>query len=218
MSPWKILFFVTSSIAVGQEWELRPTPILESIVSVESRDLYGNITGYGTGVVVKISEEENKLNQFKGWYSGKILTAAHINGRIRVRFHNDKWSETATVKEDKNIDVKLIAAFIPPGVTFTPVGKIEDEILVNGLGGKASGLPSIENIRCFSARKIGPSDNLFLDGYVIPGDSGGPIISNGKVVSIVSGGFAWFKDKIDYTFPIRGASNKQLLDFMNVKD
>lgn len=221
MYVWKILFFVIfSSNIIAQEWNLVESPHIRSIVSIEKKEsaIIDNMnvitSSNGTGVVIDISDVENTDPAFKGWYAGKILTCQHLKGKLRVKFHTGQEAQASIIKEDEKKDIMILSAFIPKDVEYTPVGELkEDVVLVNGLGGNASKTPSKEVVRSFNARVIGPNVRIYLDGFVIPGDSGGPITSNGYVVGVVQGGYEWFKDKVSYTFPIISVSNKDILEF-----
>lgn len=56
---------------------------------------------------------------------------------------------------------------------------------------------------------------VYADCIAVPGQSGGPVVSDGKVVSVCSGGTAWYYDDLEkktgtFTWPLRSGSGKRL--------
>jgi len=60
---------------------------------------------------------------------------------------------------------------------------------------------------------------VWADCVALPGQSGGPVLSDGKVVGVCSGGSEWYYDDPEkktgqFTWPARLASPKRLLEMI----
>jgi V8-like Glu-specific endopeptidase len=62
---------------------------------------------------------------------------------------------------------------------------------------------------------------LQADCIAVPGQSGGPVVSDGRVVGCCSGGSAWYHDDPDakkgsFTWPLRAGSGKRLKELVDL--
>lgn len=159
------------------------------------------VTHQGTGVV--IGEHQ-------------VLTAAHVvddpGGLIYVEV-NGKPILGIVSANDAILDICLITTkekIELPFIKIAPNAPNEsDSVEICGFGGGG-------DLRHFKGVvKIYSGHTLGVDAYVIPGDSGGPVLnSNHELIGIVSGGMSWSIQKkvkaddsdIAPTWPIRCGS------------
>jgi hypothetical protein len=128
-----------------------------------------------------------------------VITAFHVvDGaqEIKVKFH-DGTSAVAVLKRcyaSDDLAFLELASEPPASCTHSKLSgntpEIGDEVEVCGLSGG-------EGLRHFKAKFLGSDESrLVLSGYVAQGDSGGPIFnSSGEVISVVSGGCLWIRNK-----------------------
>jgi len=176
-----------------------------SIVSVSCN------LGTGRGCVVE------KVLQPDGSYLGKVLTAAHVvepmqviyNGKtafvvpeFTIKFSNGKTSKALSVVELRKAgegDTALIACVVPADIDAVEYGDItEGETVVWHLQGGNVEAP----IRVVEGK------SLYCDLLLQPGDSGGPVSKDGKVVGVVSGGWFWIKGSKSSTWPAKAGLAK----------
>lgn len=65
-------------------------------------------------------------------------------------------------------------------------------------------------------------DNLMADAAALPGQSGGPIVLDDKVVGVLSGGHSWYEygtkdEPRSATWPVRGGSGRRLQEMLRDK-
>jgi hypothetical protein len=216
--------------AYSEDWDLIPcVDQHKSIVSLRA-ELRPGVYGYCSGVVIQKTTEKHP--EYPGFVLGKVLTCDHLlldqpNKTIFIKFWSGRQSKGKILKRDSESDFMLISAWVDENCEEIPVSEkvpeAKDLCVLIGMGGVFDNgqfqPPMPENLRIFSGEIVGPSQKLFLDTKVIEGDSGGPILLNGKVIGIISGGYRWFdyeenKVKKRYTWPtISGGTNK-LIKFL----
>ena len=179
-----VCLFSFNSI-LAQEWEsTEPAGYHSSIVNI-SGDGYS-----GSGTVIGFIEASIK---YEGFYWGYILTASHVvrdrSTLFKVDFPNGTITINNTVVSKSEIqngfdDIALIRALIPNDVK--PIQISNEVIPINAeveLCGYGAG-----DFRHWKAKYAG---SVYRDGghiifsWAIQGDSGGPIIYNGKVVGVI---------------------------------
>jgi S1-C subfamily serine protease len=128
---------------------------------------------------------------------GLVLTAAHLFeaelGPITVEFHDGQESGARILAMDRELDVAALWIYAPKGVVPVPIADhrppVGEPVEIWGFGPK--------RFRSFTARMTSP---IPLEGDVpntlvaaqgvankqvtIPGDSGGPMVSEGKLVAV----------------------------------
>lgn len=166
----------------------------------------GMMAGGGTGVSVE---------------GGCFLTANHVvDGAtsIRVVFSDGKSVQVQVKRFDSVVDFAILIPVekLPDGLPFSKISKRElklgEELEVCGLAGGQGLRHFYANVDGFDGKRI------VFDGYVIQGDSGGPIFNAaGEVVAVVSGGVLWHEEKIangnvilSVTTPIIGPDVRKL--------
>lgn len=123
-------------------------------------------------------------------HAGKlvVLTAEHVvNGGdgSRVELRSGPL-EARVLTRDRTNDLAVLACRLPPRHPCLRVGSERDEpgtFELIGFGGPGS------RRRHWSVTGHSFRHMLIADGYVISGDSGGPVLHRGRLVGIVSGGF-----------------------------
>ena len=174
--------------------------------SVEVFD--GNAMGMGTVIAVDDKDIED------GWRYALVATADHVvdsSTGIKVKFENGRSSSNCTVLgRDKRADVALIWCKVPNGTVPLEVGEesIAEGDMINFVG---------RFRRKFSGRAsplVFP-DIAWSDVVAIPGDSGGSVILNGKLVGVISGGMQWAPNPPQRTWPCRTSNLDALLKLIN---
>ena len=188
------LFSVSSIFA--QSWEPSEEANYHSSIVKISGDGYS-----GSGTVIKFIEDSDK---YEGYYYGLILTASHVinssDTKFKIFFNNGEITKNGTVVIKKNDsdsfnDLALIRALIPKGIVPMEISKeevpMEDTVELCGFG--------TGQFRHWVAEYAG--EGIDHGGHVvfswaIQGDSGGPIIYNGKVIGVIcfGTGFKKYKD------------------------
>jgi len=195
--------------------------LVKSVVAITGSEVIdGKLTKAGvTGVIVEKTDKVSSTNP--DYVLGKILTCEHAAKQdIEIVFFNGKKTKAAVLKTDKEADLMLLGAYIHKDVNAVEVYDGDNPTgVVYGLGGKYGLVPNRNNLRVFIGSRIGPKTrNMFLDVNLVPGDSGGPVFYNNKLTSVVSGGWFWIKENnSSYTWPLRGASNITIKEFINGK-
>lgn len=169
----------------SQEWESSTCAWYHDSVVKIIGDGYG-----GSGTVIK----KVKDSSIEGYYVGWILTASHVinseDTLFYVYFNNGavikggKVVEKSSFATDSYCDFGLIEALIPNSVK--PMEISEEKVPMAAeveLAGFGTG-----QFRHWNAQYAG--DKIDGDGHIvltwgIQGDSGGPIIYEGKVIGII---------------------------------
>jgi hypothetical protein len=224
-----LLSFLLYIESCAQEWDLIPcVDEHRSIVSLRA-ELKPGVYGYCSGVIIEKTDEKHQ--EYDGFVLGKILTCDHLlmdlpNKPIYIKFSSGRQSKGKILKRDADADFMLISAWVDENSQIIPVAKTipqnNDLCTLIGMGGVFNGSftpPTPEHIRIFEGFRVGPQKQLFIDAKVISGDSGGPIISNGEIVGIISGGYKWFdyeenNVKKRYTWPTLSGSTERLINFL----
>lgn len=122
---------------------------------------------------------------------------------------------------DKESDIAVLWAYMPKSINTMELTNLYDKIpentkiykpmekkieatflgYANGSWYKTNGTVSIKD-----------RNQIYSDSIVIPGQSGGPMVVNGKVAGVISGGSMWLEnnDKISITWPTRCGSSTVL--------
>lgn len=195
------LFLVLPSVVFSQDYN--------SIVTITSNlpDKQNNaiLEAVGTGVVIGKKEDKGD------GYLGYVATAYHVvqNGfNIRIKFFNGVESKDAVVLGDAathilyaESDVAILLAWIPKEVKPVEIGEVlelSDELLLVGK-------PKV--FREYKGKLLKRNKHkIYIDAEVSPGDSGGPIFKDDKLVGIISGGWFWLErtDETLRTWPAHG--------------
>ena len=148
--------------------------------------------GYlGSGTVIKFIKDSEK---YEGYYVGWVITASHVvkstDTKFKIYFNNGEITKNGTVVVKRNDsvdsfnDVALIRALIPDDVV--PM-EISTEDVPIGAKVELCGYGTGE-FRHWNATYGGEgldSGGHLVFSWGIQGDSGGPIIYDGKVVGII---------------------------------
>ena len=177
---------IGSSSAVAQSWEASDSASYHSSIVEISGDGYS-----GSGTVIKFVEDSEKYEKY---YVGWIITASHLihsnNTKFKVHFNNGETTINGVVVVKKNIlidsfnDIALIRALIPDDVVPMEISTenvpIGAEVELCGFGtGK------FRHWNATYGGKAKANGGHIVFSWGIQGDSGGPIIYNGKVVGII---------------------------------
>ena len=200
----------------------------QSIVCIKlpngyERDPEGNILGTramaGSGCIVSVDHEAKCSDKgFETWVYAKVLTAAHVvDGRppynAVLRGGESTSMRVITKGTIENDDIALCDCFVPPN--YQPLAVAEDDsqqdiVEARGLAGLVAKWPT--DARVVDGQRIGRNwqdGRAYYDLIVKPGDSGGPILADGKVVGVVSGGLYIIKPTGDsLPRPIRNATGE----------
>lgn len=222
-----IFLILFCRLSFAQEWNFVNKDYNSSLVSIQSttsffiEDKKAESSLFCSGVIIK-QDKDNKCPDpnFSNYIYTQVLTCAHINNtdaKLLVKTMNNVTSNASIIKigNEVDLDLMLLSCYIPEMISIE-IGELPltgEEVTIVGLGGQSVNIVK-EKIRVFNVKKVGPKETLILDGFVIPGDSGGPIIYKEKVVGIVSGGYNWYQDKQKYTWPIISASTTKIKEFL----
>lgn len=177
------LFCVSSVFA--QTWESSEEATYHSSVVKISGNGYS-----GSGTVIKFIEDSSK---YEGYYYGWILTASHViystDTNFTVYFNNGDVTSNGRVvikksENDSFNDLGIIRALIPEDII--PMEISTDDIPI-GETVELCGFGTGE-FRHWSAKYCGEGmghGGHVIFSWAIQGDSGGPIIYNGKVVGVI---------------------------------
>ncbi len=178
------LLFPATLVAQDYEWDVVPKQDFhDAVVEIESVD------AMGTGVFVDIKGD-------RAW----ILTVFHVvdsdggANNIVVKFVNGESFKAKLLRWSIDLDVALLECALPNDISPVAVadagqGAVGGDVLhAVGLGGGV-GIASDE-VRRFQF-KVATYDcprYILADTAVVPGDSGGPIFKDGKVVGLIAAG------------------------------
>lgn len=184
-----VLLLLFSSILNAQVKPSNDADYHEAIVKITG-DGYG-----GSGTVVKRIKDA----EVEGYYIGWILTASHVirskETEFRVYFNNGAITKGGKVVVNSNYDgdsygdYGLIRAIIPDCVTPMEVST-EDIPKLAEVELCGYGRGSFKHWLGIYAGEPFDRDGHIIWSYAVQGDSGGPIIYNGKVVGVICFGTA----------------------------
>lgn len=178
--------FIGSFSVFAQNWDASDEASYHSSIVKVTGDGYS-----GSGTVIKFIKDSEK---HEGYYVGWIITASHVvntpQTKFKVYFNNGEITKNGIVilKNNDNVDsfddVALIRALIPDDVVPMEVSTedvpIGAEVELCGFG--------TGQFRHWNAPYGGEGlDNggHLVFSWGIQGDSGGPIIYNGKLVGVI---------------------------------
>ena len=177
--------FIGSISVFAQNWDASDEASYHSSIVKISGDGYS-----GSGTVIKFIEDSSK---YEGYYYGWILTASHVinstQTNFTVFFNNGDVTSNGRVVIKKNDsdsfnDLGIIRALIPKDIE--PM-EISTEDVPAGEKVELCGFGTGQ-FRHWNAKYGGEGmDNggHIIFSWAIQGDSGGPIIYNGKVVGVI---------------------------------
>lgn len=210
-----ILCLLTSTV-FAQKWEfVEKSELDDSLVILKFLPTDGSVSG----TIIKVDEEKT----YKEYVYYEILTCKHLilnqenqelQGRILVKFKDNLESNVSIVRKGKNSDVMIVSAYGPKGLKVAEVAEEDDrpligeELIIRGFGNNHYDKIDFSKIRSFKGvltEHTTDEETNILNVAFIPGDSGGSVFKDGKIVGVVSGGFRWF-DRKDienkkYTWP-----------------
>jgi len=186
---------------------LVPQSLYAQMWSVEVFDASGAM-GMGSVVLVDDKVDEN------GWKYAVVVTADHVVDSptgIRIKFEDGKSiRDCSVISRNREADVATIRCKVPKDVE--PIA-ISDEEVEEGDVLKFCG----RYRRKFSgvASCLVYDNEVWADVVVFPGDSGGAVMLDGKLVAVISGGLRWAANQPQRTWPCRSCnlgSIKAILD------
>jgi hypothetical protein len=183
------VFFTSQSLS-AEIWPKSPASNYHnSVVRLGSSSGVG-----GSGSVIKFIKDSEEYPEY---YVGLILTASHVikssNDLFVVKFNNGDSTikNTVAVKmpigSDRYNDVGLIRALIPDEISplefSSELPKAGSTVNLFGYGtGELRGWSAV-----YAGSPMG-NDGIIVFSWAIQGDSGGPIIYNGKVIGVICWG------------------------------
>ena len=207
-------FVLFPQFCQAQSWTISPEKDYhKGVVVVQGDGLQGS------GTVVKFVEDAGEN------YIGLILTASHcVKGKstlFDVFFSGGKKYRGGTVVYNSRYttntynDIALIEALIPDEI---PVVDISSEPVKCGeqveMCGYATG-----SLRHWNAKYAGssiPQDGHVVFSWAIQGDSGGPILYNGKIIGVICFGTAVDRFNDRYIIgPIHGTNIDRVRGYMD---
>ena len=212
------IFFCFNNVHAQIWTESEPQDYHNSIVKIVSHRVSGS------GTVIKFVEDSEAHPEY---YIGLILTASHVirgdADLFEIRFKSGKKTlyNRVVLKNptgtDRFNDLGLIRALIPDEVKPIPLSSekptIGGELEIGGWGrGK---------LRHWDAKCGGTllnNDGIIIFSWAVQGDSGGPILLDGKVVGVVCYGSAvgWHTEPRRLIVgPIYGSSVNRVTKFIN---
>jgi len=185
-------------------------------------EVMGN--GYkGSGTVIGFIKDSEQNPEY---YVGLIITASHVvysqDTSMTIRFLNGCITNGGSVVRKNNYasdgfnDIAIIRALIPDSVVPMEISDGEPEcghqVELAGYGAN--------NFRHWVADYAGTvnnNDGLVVFSWAIQGDSGGPIICNGKIVGVICFGTALkkYEDSNRYIVgPVYGSNVSRVKDMV----
>jgi len=147
-------------------------------------------------------------------------TSVNMSPVFKLEFNKDLKVMANVSTYDKEADLAVLWARVPEKIKVLELTNIYDKIEDNStkyypnnkkLEAKFMGYAEGEWKITAGLITIKDRGYLYSDGIVIPGQSGGPMVVNGKVAGVISGGSIWLEneEKQPITWPTRcGSSNK----------
>lgn len=187
----------------------------QSVVMITQTD--GKSVSYGCGTIIKIEPDHLCPEaEFKTWCRATILTAWHVvdnkNAQCVCTLANGEIANMRLIRggEAAKRDIAICAAYIPASYQALEIATQNDwpTVHIFGLAGLDKLWPKAQAWERVGDR-IGKSINTgvtYYDIAVSPGDSGGPILSNNKLVGVISGGITYEKTIGSFkTWPLMSA-------------
>lgn len=220
-------FTVVASVCQAQSWDYSPdSDHHKSVVRIES-----DLGPIGSGCVVWRSVNQAG-QEGSGGYIGYVLTARHVvedGGLFVIKYHSGKKSNKCSVyihhprseKDQHRYDVSILKVWVPDDVVPLEIygEDLSPEQMVE-VCGYSGGVDVLRhwNVPVGGLTYDGEDGNLMLAGWVLPGDSGGPFLVDGRVAGLTSGGYGWLKDRRfdtgkgtrKITFPIVGPATSTI--------
>jgi S1-C subfamily serine protease len=145
---------------------------------------------------------------------------------FKLEFNKDLKVFANVSTYDKDSDLAVLWAKVPEKVKVLELTNIYDKLEENSteyhpsnkrLEAKFMGYAEGEWKITSGLVTIKNRGYLYSDGIVIPGQSGGPMIVNGKIAGVVSGGSIWLdsEEKKPMTWPTRCGSSNKLVDLID---
>jgi hypothetical protein len=184
-----LLVSLVSVIGLAQEWA----------VQIKANG------AMGMGSLVKVDDKEAQ----QGWRYAIVATASHVvlnSNNIVIEFENGTKSRNCKVlQRDVQNDLALVWCLAPTELNPVEISEnqIEEGDQVSFVG---------KNKRQFSGRAscLSFDKECWTDVVVMPGDSGGAVLKDKKIVGVISGGMKWTPNPPQRTWPCR-SSNLQVL-------
>jgi len=160
--------------------------------------------GMGSGTVIAVHDQVQD-----GWRYGIVATASHVtesSSGIQIVFENGRSSSRCSVIErDRQNDIALVRCLVPESVRAVTISDVNakegDKISYVGRGRrKFTG-----DVSCLAF-----DDEIWSTATFVPGDSGGSVLLNGKLVGVISGGLRWAPNEPRRTYPGRSNNTKPL--------
>lgn len=186
-----IVLLSLSALAVGQE----PPPYLVG-VSVQLDPL---TTASARGVVVGRTVVVTAKHVIKG---GRDDASSRIP---MIHFSNDrKVKATAIIREWDDRDLAIVRVDVPADI---------EPVAVAAELGEKHHYWNLEKARVDLRHSISQKRTHVFDAKPRPGESGGPVLSDGKLVGVVEGGWFWLEEK-PYTWPLRIARADVVVEYL----
>lgn len=168
------------------------TTATAQVVEVTSSD-----GGEGMGTVIHIGEPTGK------YFYGYVVTASHVcpgDSNHKVTYSNGFTANNCTVVE-RNIerDIAILWVLVPAGEKTHSVREKPVDV-----GGELKFVGKDRRTFTGTASVATSDKTIFSDTELKSGDSGGPVIVEGQLVGVISGGWLWIEP--GRTWPAR-ASN-----------
>ena len=160
--------------------------------------------GMGSGTVIAVHDQVQD-----GWRYGIVATASHVTestSGIQIVFENGRSSSKCSVIErDRQNDIALVRCLVPENVRAVAISDVPavegDTISYVGRGRrKFTG-----DVSCLAF-----DDEIWADVVFVPGDSGGSVLLNGKLIGVISGGLRWAPNEPRRTYPGRSNNTQPL--------
>jgi Trypsin-like peptidase domain len=206
-----VFLILVCAPAFGQNWEMtEKSKVHESVVRVFNDSERTRGSGFVVGKGKECFREGVKGN------IGYIMTAGHVvcfdglpkphsfnvlfsDGTkvVGVSCHkvNEDWANVESSMRSPTDDVAIIECWVPESIAIIKVASkaplAGDCVEICGWGA--------DTFRTFSAdygQNCERTDSQFVLTWIVPGDSGGPVLHNGEVIGLVSSGFDRDKKRV----------------------
>jgi len=204
---------------VAQEWQNIPDAShRKSVVKILGEN---GVCGSGT-VIKKIKDSQSHPD----FYLGLILTASHCVDDLSILFEVEFFDGSKTGKNlpikdlpievDPDNDLAIIRALIPNKVPVAEMStekvKCNEKVLLSGYGaGKVRHWAAK-----YGGKKLATGGHIIFS-WAIQGDSGGPVVHNGKVIGVICYGSGLRKFKNSQRMivcPVYASNVARIKDFV----